>query len=128
MPRRRPTRTLADVSVRGLREALRTTPTLRAVAQRYGVSDNALRYWCVKLGLAPPRRPRLGRAHRAQLLRTLAALPLGATIAELRCRLPLSPSACNYALRCLEASGHVCRRLEAVPYPGCRRLRWWVVR
>jgi len=126
--RRRPVRTLADVPVCGLREALRTTPTLHAVAQRYGVSDNALRYWCVKLGLAPPRRPRLGRAHRRQLLTTLAALPQGATIADLRRLLPLSPSACNYALRCLEASGHVTRLLEAVPYPGCRRLRWWAVR
>ena len=128
MPRRRPDRTLADAPVRGLREALRTTPTLHAVAQRYGVSDNALRYWCVKLGLAPPRPPRLGRAHRRQLLRALAACPQGATAAELGRLLPLSPSACNYALRCLEASGHVTRRLEAVPYPGCRRLRWWVVR
>jgi transposase-like protein len=128
MPRRRPTRTLADAPVRALREALRTTPTLRAVAQHFGVSDNALRYWCVKLGLAPPRRPRLGCAHRRQLLTTLAALPQGATIAELRRLLPLSLSACNYALHCLEASGHVCRRPEAVPYPGRRPLRWWAVR
>ena len=125
MPRRRPLRTLADVPVRALREAVRTAPTLHAVAQRYGVSDNALRYWCGKLGLA---RPRPGLAHRALLLPVLAACRDGATVADLRRRLPLSHSAVNHALRVLEAAGQVTRALDARHHPGRRRLRWHAVR
>jgi transposase-like protein len=127
MPRRRPTRTLADVPVRGLREALRTTPTLHAVAQRYGVSDNALRYWCAKLDLArPPPGP--GAAHRALLLPALAACPAGATVGELCYALHLTHSACNHALRALERTGQV-RRTTGRPWSrGRRRCTWYLIR
>ncbi len=128
MGRRRPTRTLADVPVRALREALRALPTLHAVALHFRVSDNAVRYWRAKLDLTPARSPSGGPALRAQLLRTLQDCPRGATVAELRRLLPLSHSACNYALRCLEASGDVRRWCGRPPHPGRRALCWHAIR
>lgn len=108
---RRPARTLADVPVRALREALATLPTLRAVAQRYGVSDNAVRYWRARLGLVSVPPHRRGQALQAQLYTTLQGCALGATVTELVALLHHSPSACNYGLRRLEHTGLVRRRL-----------------
>lgn len=128
MPRRRPTRTLADVPVRALREALATLPTLHAVAQAFAVSDNAVRYWRRKLDLAPATPSRRGLALQAQLLLTLRGCAQGATVTELVAALHQSPSACNYALRVLERTGQV-RRSTGRPWvQGRRRLSWHAVR
>lgn len=127
MPRRRPTRTLADVPVRALREALATLPTLHAVALAFGVSDNAVRYWRRKLDLAPATPSRRGLALQAQLLRTLTSCAQGATVRELVAALHQSPSACNYGLRVLEARGHVTRRMVRPWTSGRRRLCWHAI-
>jgi len=128
MARRRPARTLADVPVRALRAALATLPTLHAVALAFGVSDNAVRYWCRKLALAPATPPRRGLALQAQLLRTLTSCAQGATVAELVAALHQSPSACNYGLRVLERRGHITRALARPWTRGRRRLRWHAIR
>jgi transposase-like protein len=123
--RLRPAGSLADVPYRELALALRTE-SLRAIARRYGVARNTVRYWRQQLAidaLEPAQAPR-GPPLQPQIVAYLATQPGGLMTGELAHHFGETSSVLYRALRTLEKTGQVYRTLHQRAGRWNTYVRW----